>query len=53
MLIEMRKYWVLLERFLKKEINVYFALEEIVIRKKKDIDDLKKIFFIKNLNNTK
>jgi len=53
MLVEMTKYWNLLEKFLKKEIYVYFALEEIVICKKKDIEDLKKVFFIKNLNNTK
>jgi len=53
MLVEMTKYWNLLEKFLKKKIYVYFALEEIVICKKKDIEDLKKVFFIKNLNNTK
>ena len=50
MLMEMKNYWVFLEKFLKKKINLYFALEEIAIYKKKDIQDLKKIFFIKNSN---
>jgi len=46
MLFELDNYELLIEKFLKNNIILFSALEEMTIKKKNDIKLLKKIFFI-------